>query len=272
MTSQPTTGIAPFLKWAGGKRWFTARYAQSIPHFEGRYIEPFLGGGAVFFHLGPKSAVLSDTNEWLISTYEALRDGWRQIEEILKRHEAAHCHDYYYHIRSKKCRGRYERAAQFLYLNRTCWNGLFRVNLKGQFNVPIGTKTNVLLNDDFEKIASLLKRAVLKVQDFEVTIDNAKKGDFIFADPPYTVKHNYNGFIKYNENIFSWGDQERLQQALCRARTRGAKIMLTNANHESIRNLYSNDFRISELERVSLLSGKKEFRSKVSELLITAGV
>jgi len=143
------------------------------------------------------------------------------------------------------------------------------VNRKGEFNVPIGTKTNILLpNDDFERIARLLDSADLHHRDFEVAIDDAMEDDFLFVDPPYTVKHNLNGFLKYNENIFSWDDQVRLRDALIRADARGARVLMTNADHESIRELYDGIFWLEPIARNSVLAGTGGTRGRVTELLI----
>lgn len=267
MTSNDSP-ITPFLKWPGGKRWFISKHSDVLPAYTGRYIEPFLGSGAVFFHIRPSLAVLSDSNAWLINTYKALRDNWRAVEQELEKHQENHSKDYYYRIRSEIFSNSVDQAAQLLYLNRTCWNGLFRVNLKGRFNVPIGTKNRVIMGDNFEEISSALKKSLILHQDFEMTIDLAESGDLIFADPPYTVKHNFNGFVKYNEKIFSWSDQERLCAALLRAKERGAHVVSTNANHESVRDLYRHRFDIKEVPRSSVLAGKKEFRTSISELLI----
>lgn len=161
------------------------------------------------------------------------------------------------------------RAARFIYLNRTCWNGLYRVNLSGRFNVPLGTKTNVLLpTDNFIHASRALTDASLQSCDFERTIDRAGRGDFIFADPPYTVRHNNNGFIKYNQQIFSWDDQIRLRDSLWRAHLRGAKVLLTNANHTSVVQLYEDFPVVQALGRNSLLSADTQYRGSVEELLV----
>lgn len=260
--------VGPFLKWAGGKRWLVTREHSVFPKFAGRYIEPFLGGGSVFFHIAPESGILSDVNPWLIETYVAIRDDWEGVASHLERHQRLHSKDYYYKIRGMKCRTQFTRAAQFLYLNRTCWNGLFRVNLKGEFNVPIGTKSKIVMDDDFGGIARALSKMKILVSDFEAVIDEAVSGDFIFVDPPYTVKHNLNGFIKYNEKIFSWGDQERLRDCLLRAKKRGAKILLTNADHDSIKDLYRKGFNLESIDRASVLAGDSRFRGSTTELII----
>ena len=173
-------------------------------------------------------------------------------------------------MRSIKPRTPITRAARFIYLNRTCWNGLYRVNLNGQFNVPIGTKKNVLLDsDNFEELSKLLRDTRLIVSDFEAIIEQAQAGDLVFADPPYTVRHNLNGFVKYNEKIFHWDDQIRLRDCLVRAHDRGCLIFLTNANHPSVMKLYKGHFDISSLKRSSVIAANSSDRGKYEELVIT---
>jgi len=259
----------PFLKWAGGKRWILKSNTELFNLKFNKYIEPFLGSGAVFFHLKPIVSVVSDINEDLINTYIALRDDWPLVYLLLEQHGKNHSIDHYYSIRDITVDCRFAKAANFIYLNRTCWNGLYRVNRKGKFNVPIGTKTKVILDsDDFFSISSILKNAEILNIDFEAVIDRADEGDLIFADPPYTVKHDNNGFLKYNEKLFTWADQVRLKDALLRAVGRGAKFILTNANHESINELYDFDCKKIIIERSSVLSGKSEFRGRVNELIV----
>lgn len=259
----------PFLKWAGGKRWLVDNYGEIFNVNFDRYIEPFLGSGSVFFHLTPEKAILSDKNGDLINVYQALRDDWFKVFVRLIEHHKNHSHDYYYKQRLLTYKNRFSRAAQFIYLNRTCWNGLYRVSTKGKFNVPKGTKKKVILStDDFEGIAEILKNAELKSDDFEHVISKAGKGDLLFLDPPYTANHNKNGFVKYNESIFRWKDQLRLSECVKDARNRGAHIILTNADHKSIRDLYDGYFIIRSITRQSLLSGRSQYRGKVSELLV----
>jgi len=273
MSTSPTieaSKILPFLKWAGGKRWLADSYTHALPQAFTGYCEPFLGSGAIFFSIRPDNAVLSDINEELIECYSALRDDWRSVERHLARHQKHHCKDHYYRVRSSLPRTVSARAARFIYLNRTCWNGLYRVNLRGEFNVPIGTKHNVLLDtDQFELLANLLKSTTLAVSDFETVIDQAKAGTLVFADPPYTVRHNLNGFVKYNEKIFHWDDQIRLCDCLVRASNRGCLICLTNANHPSIEALYKDDFDLTVLSRNSVIAASSRNRGKYEELLIT---
>jgi DNA adenine methylase len=267
--SQQISGVLliPFLKWAGGKRWLIRSYARLLSVPFDRYVEPFLGGGAVFFYLSPKNALLSDLNADLIDCYTAIKLHYPEVLKILRRHQRLHSREYYYAERVRRRRSLPERAAQFLYLNRTCWNGLYRVNRQGEFNVPIGTKSSVLLpTDDFNKTSLLLQSAELRSQDFEKTLDGVGEGDFVFADPPYSVKHNLNGFLKYNDSIFTWDDQIRLHNSLVKAKSRGARILLTNANHESIRELYHGFGERKILSRTSLLSGDATYRGSATEI------
>jgi len=259
----------PFLKWAGGKRWFTARYLDIVPKEYNRYIEPFVGSGALFFALEPREAIIGDINKPLIDTYLAIKENWQLVLEYLKEYSESHSKDYYYSVRSSSPASIHQRAARFIYLNRTCWNGLYRVNRAGKFNVPIGTKTNVLLDtDDFEQLAKILQITTIINSDFEAIIDSAQEDDFIFADPPYTVKHNNNGFVKYNEDMFSWEDQVRLRDAIVRATNRNVKILVTNANHASIVELYSS-FKKEVISRASVIAASSNNRGKYEELVIS---
>jgi DNA adenine methylase len=263
--------MEPFLKWPGGKRWLISNANIIFPEMleADRYLEPFLGGGAVFFHLEPLNGYLSDVNQDLINSYIMVRDKWADLTDVLLKYDKRHCQEFYYQIRASKPRSPLQKAARFIYLNRTCWNGLYRVNKKGEFNVPIGTKTKVLLDsDNFQQLSFLLSQVDIEACDFERTIDKAIEGDFLFIDPPYTVKHNLNGFVKYNENIFSWDDQIRLKNAVTRAIDRGVWVLLLNADHNSIRTLYRGIGEMITLERASVIAGNSEARGIYSELAI----
>lgn len=262
--------LEPFLKWAGGKRWLISNFHSIFPRKYKRYVEPFLGSGAVFFSLNPAQAILADINSELIDTFQALKTDWEGVYKLLKKHHNNHTKEYYYKIRASKPLALCSRAARFIYLNRTCWNGLYRVNLKGQFNVPIGTKTNVIMETDrFNEVSERLQNSVLHKSDFETIINNTVYGDFLFVDPPYTVKHSDNGFIKYNERLFSWDDQVRLSRCLIEAQKRGVQIVLTNASHDSIYNLYSDRFKCITVSRSSVIAADSSKRRKCDELLIT---
>lgn len=268
-TSEQVLRPAPFLKWAGGKRWFAERFLHLIPQDFCRYVEPFLGSGAVFFALRPTQALISDLNFDLINCYRTVRDSPNEVTELLASHHRQHNKDHYYETRSIKPEDPIELAAWFIYLNRTCWNGLYRVNRKNEFNVPIGTKTNVVLpSDDFVGASQVLTGIEILQQDFEVTLNAAGEGDFVFVDPPYTVKHNLNGFVKYNDKIFSWADQVRLRDAVVRASGRGAKVLVTNACHSSISEIYEGVGRHRVLGRASVLAASAAHRSPTEELII----
>lgn len=261
--------LEPFLKWAGGKRWFAARHLDLLPQNFERLLEPFLGSGAMFFALQPEMAIVSDLNVDLIDCYEAVRDDPSAITEGLRIHQKKHSKDHYYAVRGTVPGCKIERAVRFLYLNRTCWNGLYRVNKKNEFNVPIGTKSSVILaSDDFHAVSVALKSAKIMKSDFELTLAGAGPGDFAFVDPPYTVKHNLNGFLKYNDKIFSWEDQVRLRDAVQDAAKRGAKVLVTNGNHTSVQELYANVGRMDVVSRASVLAANSRHRSATSELVI----
>ncbi|MBS0320137.1 MAG: Dam family site-specific DNA-(adenine-N6)-methyltransferase [Proteobacteria bacterium] len=267
--SNRTRPVLPFLKWAGGKRWLAPAVQRLLPKTYGRYIEPFLGSGAVYFAANPVSAVLSDLNGALIETYETVRQSPLQVWDELAIHSFEHSKDYYYSIRGARPSSPIERAANFIYLNRTCWNGLYRVNRSGTFNVPIGTKTQVLFpTDDPLSVSIRLRSASLSCQDFECVIDRAEADDFIFADPPYTLSEDDGAFLKYNDRVFSWQDQQRLAAALARAQQRGAHIVMANADNAEIRKLYKHPFRLRRLARASVLAASATHRTKVTELLV----
>jgi DNA adenine methylase len=264
--------MKPFLKWAGGKRWLVSRHPELFEVPMKRYIEPFLGSGAVFFDLEPENAIISDQNSALTNVYDCFRSRWWEVDARLRVHARKHSEQYYYRVRNANFENRYDQAAQLLYLNRTCWNGLYRENLRGQFNVPKGTKDQVLFpDDDFQGLGRLLKRAEISCSDFEHQINRAKPGDFVFVDPPYTVKHNNNGFLKYNETIFSWIDQVRLANAVRRRSECGANFLITNAFHQSLIDLYREFAQIFRMNRASVISGSTSGRGRTDEAVIAVG-
>ena len=267
----------PFLKWPGGKRWLVSSYADLFPPEYGTYVEPFLGGGAVYFYLKPSKALLGDINAELVDAYRAIKGDWQALQNSLRYRQRRHRETpdaYYYWLRSKTPNSLVQRASRLIYLNRTCFNGIYRVNRKGQFNVPRGTKDKVIIEtDDFEAMSSLLAGAEMVAGDFEALIDQAGRGDFVFCDPPYTVRHNYNCFRKYNEVLFSWSDQERLADSLLRATMRGVKVFCTNANHDSVRELYDSSlFEHRVVSRYSRISADSTGRGYFEELIITSNI
>ncbi len=222
----------------------------------------------MFFHLAPSSAILADLNSKLIATYQAIKSNWRSVELLLREYQNKHSAEFYYEERKRPVGSVAEQAAQFLYFNRTCFNGLYRENLKGQFNVPIGSKKNVVMeDDDFAEASRLLRSAKLQVADFAKTISQARAGDLVFVDPPYTVTRSNGSFLKYNQKIFSWQDQERLKTAISAALNRGAKVVMTNADHDCIRELYAEFREPKVLHRKSVMAGSSSHRGRFSELL-----
>lgn len=263
--------LLPFLKWAGGKRWLMNLANEIREGGVGTYYEPFVGSGAMFFAINPAVAILNDSNADLIDAYRAIKTDHVSVERLLRKHHRLHCSEYYYAMRASVPRSRHGRAARFIYLNRTCWNGLYRVNRKGDFNVPKGTKTKVMLDtDNFAQVARRLSSATLCNGDFESVIALAGAGDFVFADPPYTVRHQYNGFIEYNEKLFTWDDQVRLRDCLRAAVQRGAQVVCTNAEHHSIRELYGSGFQLHGVSRYSAIAGSAKSRGNYAELIIKA--
>ena len=262
----------PFLKWAGGKRWLAQRYPELLPTGYDRHIEPFAGSSAIFFHAAPQRGLLNDANAELIGVYRDVKYRWKALLALLAEHAAHHNDEYYYVVRARVPATQIQRSARFLYLNRSCWNGLYRVNKQGIFNVPRGTKDVIISStDDFAGNSAALQTAELCTGDFGPVIRRAGEGDFLFVDPPYTVAHNLNGFVKYNDQIFSWADQVRLRDELLAAAERGASILLTNADHQSVRDLYDGIGEHLTLSRSTVISGVSAGRQRTTELAVRIG-
>lgn len=261
----------PFLKWPGGKRWLISQHAGLLPACYNRYLEPFLGSGAVFFRVAPPISILADTNEELINAYRCVKRHATTLDVMLQGFQLKHSESFYYSMRNQSPTTDIERAARFIYLNRTCFNGMYRVNRLGKFNVPIGTKDTVAFPSGYlSEVSRCLQRAQLKVLDFEETLDLATHGDFAFVDPPYTVMHNNNGFIKYNAKLFSWSDQMRLAKAVRRAVGRGVSVLLSNADHSDVCDLYDGFGEHLKIARASVLSGSPAGRRGTTELIVRA--
>ena len=264
--------IEPFVRWAGGKTWLLPYLTKIIgsTHVE-HYHEPFLGGAAVFFSLEHrKKAYLSDTNEHLINAYIQIRDNPQAVIDSLK--TFSNSEEEYYWIRDEFVpKTLEESAAQFVYLNQTSFNGLYRVNRQGKYNVPYGFRKN--WNYDIERIldASLkLRKTSISVGDFEVNKYKIKENDLVFLDPPYTVSHNNNGFIEYNKNLFSLNDQERLSHFIDYIKQKNAFYILTNAAHDEIKRIFTKEGdRLIELRRNSLIGGYNAERKEISEYIFT---
>lgn len=234
-----------------------------------RYWEPFLGGGSLFYLLRPTNAVLSDACGPLMDTYRAVRQFAPHILEQLK--GLAVDRQTYYRIRDRTKMTASEAAADFIYVNKTCWNGLFRVNSRGEFNVPFGLpKTSSVVDEvNLLECAKLLQQPGIEIRtaDFEDVLDGVETGDLVFLDPPYVTSHNDNGFVDYNEVLFSWADQERLARVAQALRQRGVSVVVTNADHAELLALYRG-FAIEKLHRNSTIAARSASRRPVTEALI----
>ena len=260
----------PFLRWAGGKRWLKKEIDKlvSINSYE-NYHEPFVGGGAILFHLKPIKAFISDANKDLIETYIAIKENPKNVIEFL--HNFKKDKDSYYLIRSETFVNNFQKAAQFIYLNQMSFNGIYRVNAKGGYNVPYGNREKYEF--DYENIllvSVFLQNITIQHCDFQESLNNVGENDLVFLDPPYTIAHNLNGFVQYNQKIFSLEDQYRLTYAIDRIKEIRANYILTNAAHSKVREIFDkeND-TILEISRSSVIGGRNSSRGKYSEYLFT---
>jgi DNA adenine methylase len=261
--------IEPFLKWPGGKRWIAREIALFIAErLKSRYYEPFLGGGAVFFALRPREAILSDINKELINVYIQVKKNPDAIIEGIKSLPVSK--EEYYIIRKEGPKDPLKCAIRFLYLNRTAFGGIFRLNSKGEFNVPYGggkrTPDILWRKGLIENASEALKDARLVVSDFESIINKAEPGDVIYCDPTYTTAHENNGFIRYNERNFSWHDQQRLAKVAMNACERGSVVIISNACSPCLSNLYK-PFQPRQLTRKSLICPDSKSRREINEYL-----
>ena len=257
----------PFLRWAGGKQWLARRICELMPRDTATYFEPFLGAGSVFFGALPATAVLGDINDRLIETYTTLRDDPSGVIRWLKRWPNSS--STFYAIRKGKYRAPSRRAAQFIYLNKTCWNGLYRVNRRGQFNVPFGRNDSRPTHDadNLYAVAKALKRVRLIAGDYSKALHSAGDRDFIYLDPPYISAHSDNGFRRYNERIFSWEDQLRLAHLAAELAERGCYVAVSNTNHKDVVSSYTG-FMPIQLTRQSLIASSSKYRGSSIEVLL----
>lgn len=266
------SGIKPFLSWVGSKRKLIKHLVPYIPAQWNTYFEPFLGGGALFFYLAPEKAVVSDCCPALIETYKAVKTNHRAIASFLR--PLSPTRDEFDRMKKFSPRSSASKAGQFIFLNKSCWNGLYRVNSDGIFNVPYGMpRTDFLVDEaNFGLCAKQLrrKRVSVKLQDFEKIEKDVAAGDFVFFDPPYVTSHNLNGFADWNERIFSWQDQIRLAALARRLVQKGANVLITNADHSDVKYLYA-DFGYSQIVRSTTLASDKSKRGQTSEAVFFGG-
>lgn len=264
----------PILRWAGGKTWLLNDIYNYLPEKFNNYYEPFIGGGSVYIHLNSTNriqnkAFLSDKNCDLINAYNVIKNEPHDLIELLK--EFKNEKDFYYYLRGQNFTNNIQQAAQFIFLNRTSFNGIYRVNLKGEYNVPFGFKSYKTLFDfdNLIKLSQGFQNALFSSCDFEDTLEHISKNDLVFLDPPYTVAHENNGFIKYNQKIFAWEDQIRLAAFIEKLKSKKAYYIMTNAVHDNIDNLFQNIGKKQKLKRFSVVGGKGAKREEINEYIFT---
>ena len=269
----------PFVKWAGGKRQIIDKLKMYAPDEYNTYYEPFVGGGALLFELSPKKAVINDYNDELMNVFRCIKEEakYTKMCNELNRYEVNHSEEFYYEMRSKdKDKAKYlklpdyKKAARTIYLNKACFNGLYRVNKKNEFNVPFGKKTKINTYDgqNLGIIHSYLNFNEITIQsiDFEESVKTAKKGDFIYFDPPYDSETNT--FNDYTENGFGKEEQVRLARVYKELSDRGCYVMLSNHNTTLVKDLYK-DFNIHVIEAKRNINSNGKKRGKVEEVIIT---
>ena len=271
--------VKPFVKWAGGKRQILDKLKEHLPEEYNTYYEPFVGGGALLFELEPKNAVINDFNDELINVYKVLCDEvkFNKMIKLLNKHEAKHSEEYYYEIRNKDRNKRtfkrlaaHTRAARTIYLNKACFNGLYRVNSKGEFNVPFGKKdkVNTYEGSNLNLLNYYLSSNNFQILngDFEKAVETAQKGDFIYFDPPYDS--DTSTFTSYTEIGFGKDEQIRLAKVFKDLSNRGCHVMLSNHNTKLINELYS-EFNIHVIEAKRNINSNGQKRGSVEEVIIT---
>jgi len=260
------TSLAPLLRWAGSKRKLLPHLISNSPTRFVRYVEPFAGSACLFFALGPSKAILGDFNRELIAFYEVVRRTPRALFRCAS--EFPMSRDYYYELRSRDARtmSPIQAAARFLYLNRFCFNGVYRTNRKGQFNVPFGTRTGTLPSlTHIENVSQMLRRADLTAADFGETVQQVRRGDFVYIDPPYAARR-YRG--EYGYGAFSLADTNRLSQVAEELDSKGATFLISYQHDRRI----ARQFRMWHQSRVSVrrhVAGFAGARGVVTELLIS---
>ncbi|MBD2561451.1 MULTISPECIES: DNA adenine methylase [Nostoc] len=266
------TSPRPFLKWAGGKSRLIQQYIPYFPKSYKNYYEPFLGGGAVFFYLQPTAAILTDINAELINTYCCVRDHIEELISILKEHKNRHDKDYYYSVRNNSGGTDIEKAARLIYLNKTCFNGLYRVNSQGKFNVPLGRYENPNICSEvlLRTASEALSTSEIKQTHFVDVLNYATSSDdFIYFDPPYYPVSETSYFTAYSSDRFAEEQQVQLKDIFEKLAERGVKVMLSNSDCEFIRNLYSS-FNIHTISASRAINSNAKKRGKITEVLVTS--
>ena len=249
-----------FVKWAGGKRQLIPILHQNLPESFGTYYEPFLGGGALLFHIltdknGQKCSI-SDLNSDLVLAYTTIRDRIDALISSLKSHEKNYQKDsksYYYSIRESNPRNEVEKTSRLIFLNRTCFNGLYRVNSKGKFNVPLGkySNPNIINEENLRAVSSILQtnRISIKCRDFESVLRDAKKGDLVYFDPPYQPVSSTANFTSYTRKDFTYDDLTRLAELCLKLDSKGCNVLLSNSDSKEVSDIFAkNTWKITRIE------------------------
>jgi len=269
----------PFVKWAGGKRQLMSELEKNFPIKFGTYLEPFLGGGAVMFDLLAKNSNLkcnvSDLNSDLVLAYVTIRDRLGRLIESLENHSKNYHKDstgYYYEVRKQEPKNQIEKVSRLLFLNKTCFNGLYRVNSKGKFNVPLGryTNPNIVNKENLETVSKALQSEKIKIscRDFESVISDAKKGDFVYFDPPYQPVSDTANFTSYTHRDFTEDDLERLADLANQLNSKGCKVILSNSNSKTVKKLFSSEWKIKEIKANRAINSNSQKRTGHKEIII----
>ena len=263
----------PLVKWVGGKRQLMFELLKNMPKSYNRYFEPFIGGGALFFELQPENAYISDMNDELINLYSVVRDNVYELISDLNKHEVSK--GYFLEIRNLDRTTEYknlsnvQRASRFIYLNRTCFNGLYRVNSQGQFNVPFGNYKNPRIVDENNLLncSELLKNTEIKCADFSEILTKVKKGDFVYFDPPYVPLNETSSFTSYTKDGFDMDMQFKLREVCDELDSMGVMFMLSNSDTKFVNELYSN-YEIKKVFVSRVVNANAEGRGKITEVLV----
>ncbi len=268
--------VLPFVKWVGGKRQLLTEIEQHIPSQVSKYYEPFIGGGALFFHLQPKNAIINDINEELINLYKIIKEYPEELIEELITHKNEE--EYFYKIRGiDREKAKYsvlsniQRASRIIFLNKTCYNGLFRVNNSGEFNSPFGRykNPNITNNITIKAVSNYLNNNKIQIvnTDYEKMLSKIRKGAFVYFDPPYDPISDSSSFTGYTKNGFDRTEQERLKNTCDKLNNKGIKFLLSNSSTEFIRDLYQ-DYNIFSIKAKRSINSKGNARGEVTEVLI----
>jgi DNA adenine methylase len=266
----------PFLKWVGGKGQLLPELVKRVEMAGdfGRYHEPFLGGGALFFELYrtgklAKKAYLSDNNPRLIEAYIGVRDHVDEVIAILQRHKRRHSEEHFYEVRAKTPKSLEERAARVIYLNKTCYNGLYRENSKGLFNAPFGRYKNPVIcdEDNLRAVSNALKKAKLESRHFQTVADVAEPGDLVYFDPPYHPVSKTSSFEGYHQGAFGADSQRLLAEVFAKLAAKRVNVLLSNSMTDLIRDLYKT-FHIDTVQAARAVNSRADKRGKIAEALV----